>query len=335
MKSAQSTKNLLAILVLFALTANGVFAAQLRIEAPGIVPFGETFFADLHIDPQMDCVNVVEATVTYPVGTLEMIDISRGESILTLWPEEPRVDQGAGTVTFAGGIPGGFCGAVEGPGAASDASGVLRLVFRAIANREGITATRTATIGFGEPTSVLLHDGFGTVAPLTTQGATVAIRETGALPEDAWQQSLAADTFPPEAFTLFVNRDPSIFDNAFYVTFSTTDKQTGIDYYEIRETDEYGYTPGTREAPQWKKVAANEPYRLADQDLQSLVEVRAVDKAGNERIASLSPDDFVPVGSRKGANAGLIAAIGALAVLSAAALFLMAKGHLRRRKVVP
>jgi hypothetical protein len=115
------------------------------------------------------------------------------------------------------------------------------------------------------------------------------------------------------------------------VTFSTTDKQTGIDYYEVRETDERGNIPGTREAPQWTRVPANEPYVLLDQNLESLVEVRAVDKAGNERIASLSPDDFVPLGSR-GANAGLIAAIGALAVLSGVALAVIAKGHHRRRK---
>ena len=61
-----------------------------------------------------------------------------------------------------------------------------------------------------------------------------------------------------------------------FLIFSTTDKQTGIDCYEIKEGEK-----------DWKKEKS--PYLLEDQTLRSIIKVRAVDKAGNERIIWIKP----------------------------------------------
>ena len=65
----------------------------------------------------------------------------------------------------------------------------------------------------------------------------------------------------------------------YFLVFSGIDKQTGIDYYEVKEGQ-----------GNWKR--AEFPYVLEDQTLQGIIEVRAVDKAGNERIAEYTPSQY-------------------------------------------
>src|SRR5262249_47050520 len=82
-----------------------------------------------------------------------------------------------------------------------------------------------------------------------------------------------------------IYHDASIFDGKYFITFSTIDKQTGVDYYEVLEQDANGNIQGTTTPAIWKR--ATSPYLLADQSLQSAVMVRATDKAGNQRVEIL------------------------------------------------
>ena len=95
-------------------------------------------------------------------------------------------------------------------------------------------------------------------------------------PRDEWQEELEKDTIPPEAFEIELYQDPSIFGGKYFIVFSTTDKQTGIDHYEVKE--------GKRK---WQE--AESPYLLGDQKLESIIKVKAVDKAGNERTVLIGP----------------------------------------------
>ena len=94
---------------------------------------------------------------------------------------------------------------------------------------------------------------------------------------DEWQQELGQDKIPPEAFEVEVHQDALIFEGKYFITFSTTDKQTGLSHFEVKE--------GERD---WQQEES--PYLLADQSLQSIIKVKAVDMAGNERIAEYVPE---------------------------------------------
>jgi len=87
---------------------------------------------------------------------------------------------------------------------------------------------------------------------------------------------LKKDTIPPEPFSIEIYKEPLIFDGKYFLIFSAVDKQTGIDFYEAKEGDN-----------SWQKQKS--PYLLEDQQLNSIINVKAVDKAGNERIVSLGP----------------------------------------------
>lgn len=84
------------------------------------------------------------------------------------------------------------------------------------------------------------------------------------------------DIIPPEEFIPEIGQDPSMFGGKYFLSFATTDKTSGIDYYEVREGKQ-----------DFKKTSS--PYLLEDQSLGKEIIVRAYDKAGNERIAEIIP----------------------------------------------
>ncbi|MFH1423699.1 MAG: hypothetical protein ABIG29_01985, partial [Candidatus Nealsonbacteria bacterium] len=142
----------------------------------------------------------------------------------------------------------------------------------------------SAKVEFLESSQILLNDGLGTPVKFSTRGAefTISPKPFDAAPLDPargrneWQEEIAKDTVPPEIFKIEINQDPLIFEEKYFIIFSTTDKQTGIDYYEIKERE-----------GDWVKTTS--PYMLEDQGLRSIIRVRAVDKAGNYIVVEQLP----------------------------------------------
>lgn len=95
------------------------------------------------------------------------------------------------------------------------------------------------------------------------------------------------DGTPPEPFEPEIAKDPSMFEGKYFLSFATTDKTSGIDHYEIIEADRRGYQRRTTRKAEWK--IGESPYLLEDQSLRSIIKVKAVDKAGNEKIAEIIP----------------------------------------------
>lgn len=83
------------------------------------------------------------------------------------------------------------------------------------------------------------------------------------------------DTTAPETFQLEIAE----IEGKNYLIFSTSDNTSGIDYYEVKEGD-LG----------WEKDSG--PYLLKNQKLSGKISVRAVDRAGNERLAEYT---LIPV----------------------------------------
>ncbi len=71
-----------------------------------------------------------------------------------------------------------------------------------------------------------------------------------------------------------------------YLVFSTTDATSGIDHYELSEIglNWLGDIKSEQET-EWKIVES--PYLLEDQNLRSVIKIKAVDKADNERLSEI------------------------------------------------
>ena len=238
------------------------FAAKLYLEPEqGGYHQDDIFIVEIKLNTEDENINATKIGLTFPQNILEVKDFSKGDSILILWAQEPIFSNQTGIVYFTGGIPNGYQGK-DGP--------LAKIVFQAKSEGE-------ATVQFTEDSQVLSNDGLGTPARLDTEGATfIILSEKLEIPKDAWKDELKKDNISPELFEIEISKNPTIFEGKYFIAFSTIDKQTGIDYYEIREGDR-----------EWKR--AQSPYLLENQSLRNKILVKAVDKAGNERIAEITP----------------------------------------------
>ena len=109
-------------------------------------------------------------------------------------------------------------------------------------------------------------------------GSVVALKNDGTSGQVPVAMSLSLVAFKsdaelPEEFTPTIASDPNIFDGKYFLVFATQDKGSGIDRYEARE-GRWGW---------FKEIES--PYLLKHQKLNRDVYVKAIDKAGNERVA--------------------------------------------------
>lgn len=276
--------------ILFFSCVNQASAALLYFDPTSVeVSRGDTTTIGLRIDTDEDeCINTVDAVIHYD-SSIRAVDVSRGDSILNIWVEEPVIDAEEHTIRFAAGIPGGYCGRI--PGDPSLTNVLLNLVFRSPGFTIGATDNPIARIWIDEASQVLLHDGLGTNASLRLQDARITLSPTaGNAPSDPWTDQVQSDVEKPSEFSITLAKEDSAFSGKYFITFNSIDKQSGIDHYEVMEepfTEFYTFKWGRADAP-W--VTSASPYVLKDQTLNSTIRVRAIDKAGNERMEILVPD---------------------------------------------
>lgn len=253
----------------------GVSAAVLYLEpSSGEYRPGDTLFVEVKLDTEGKCINIVEANLSFSREILGAVDFSQGDSILALWIKSPAIDQSQGLISFAGGIPAGYCGRIPGDPGSSDLLG--KIIFKVPGTIVSEARESLAKVNFLETSKTLLNDGFGTPAELTTRGAAFTILTEPGPSKDEWREELRQDTIPPESFEIIISQNPAVFEGKYFIIFQTQDKQTGLDYFEVKEGK-----------GDW--VKANSPYLLKNQDLESKILVRAIDKAGNERVAEYTP----------------------------------------------
>lgn len=280
-------------LFFFVVSASDAAAAYLYIDpAEPSIFRGDTVTLSVRVDTDEaadECVNAIDATITYS-DNIRAVDVSRGESIMNVWVEEPVINEEENTITFAGGIPGGYCGRIAGDPQLTNV--IAELVFRSPGFNVGGGNAPIANVDFADTTRVLLHDGLGTPAELTYTGAMITLRDSaGSSIEDDWADRVGEDDAPPADFAITLAEDDSAFSGRSYIVFNTVDKQSGIDHYEVMEEpfeEFYLFRWGAADAP-W--IRTQSPYVLKDQTLNSTIRVKAVDKAGNETVAVLVPDE--------------------------------------------
>lgn len=268
-------KNFQFIFVVFLLSffAKNVFAVNLYFlpEKKNVLR-GEVFLQKILIDTEGENINTVEGEIIYPIEYLKVENISIGNSILKIWPKEPEAKEGK--VHFIGGVPGGFIGK----------DGLLVIVAFKSINKEN----QDFAVEISENSKVLLNDGKGTRAKIKLGFAKIkAFKDFSS--KNEWEEFLRKDKNPPEPFKIKLSRSPYIFDNQYFISFVAFDKESGIDYYKVAEvkTDRKLKKDELIRLANWK--VAKSPYLLEDQELKSYILVKAVDKAGNERVEILKP----------------------------------------------
>ena len=257
-------------------------AAELYLEASENQYYtDETFVINIRINVEHnESINAIEGYVEFPNHILEIKDFSTGNSILT-FIEEPKINQEEGLISFIGIIPGGYSGRIPGDPGPSNLLG--KIIFQTI-------SSGTAEIILKDNSQALLSDGQGTPASLITKDVNIQIQpaEDIQFPKNEWMEQLEEDKIPPEDF----NPEIIKIDDRYYLAFSSKDKNSGIDHYEILEKNFWANID--RLLGNGKLIEASSPYLLEDQSLSSKIEVKAIDKAGNERIVKLPATYSLP-----------------------------------------
>lgn len=255
--------SLLAFAPLPALAATISFRAT--PESAGV---GDTVRVDVLLD-SVEAVNAFSGALSYNDALLMPLAVSDGGSLVNLWVTRPTVPSSATPISFAGITPGGFFGN----------KGVLfSILFKA-------TQAGTATITL-DGVDILRNDGAGSEETVEIQPFVLTIASG---PVRTYEEP--ADTTPPEPFTVYVNTDPGLFDGEWYLTFAAIDKGSGIERYAIVES-----RPPSFVLPlfplAWQEVTPG-PYELRDQRRLSTVYIKAIDRAGNERITTFPPQQLL------------------------------------------
>jgi len=222
----------------------------------------DVFVMEVRISNVDETINAAEGVLFFDKDKLEVKELSAGSSVFSLWPEKPVFSNEEGRINFVAGRPNGFQG---------ENASVLKIIF--LAKNKG-----EAKLDFGDTTSFFLADGKGTPVSPWLKSLTLNILEQPAEVslKNEWQSLKESDKISPEPFEITLGREPAIFNNQYFISFFATDKESGIDRYEIQEGNE-------------PYIAGESPYLLKDQKLKNIIRVKAIDKAGNERIAELMP----------------------------------------------
>ena len=322
----------------FLLFASSADAASLYIDPPRAeLNRGDAVELSVRLDVDEaagQCVNAVDAVLTYSEN-IEPVDVSIGDSIFSIWVEQPKIDKENRTISFAGGMPNGYCGRVTGDPRLTN--NLVKLIFRAPGFTIGGNSAADnpeASVQFTEFTAAYLNDGFGTKLAPRTFGATMSISKTAGAGGiiDPWRETVGLDEIPPEEFSILLQKGDLEFAGEYYISFNTTDKQTGIDIYQVMEEpiDQLGnFAWGRADAP-W--VTTRSPYVLEDQTLNSVIRVRAIDKAGNEYVATLLPDESLRTKSGNQMTTVLVFGFVLLIILSCVGVIVAFVRERRKKK---
>ena len=242
------------------LVAIPVFAAELyfgtHTKEAGVSQYIE---AGVFLNTEGESINAVEGSVSFPSLLLLPKEIWNGNSIVSLWVEEPFLER-EGALRFSGVIPGGYEG---------NKGHLFSVIFQAQEEGKAVLDVLSAR--------TLLNDGEGSESSLRVSPMELTIGSELKGPEVLFPY----DPDAPESFIPQISQDPNLLEGRWFLVFATQDKASGIDHYEVRET-----RPGISALfPKWQVTES--PHVLQDQELKSSIFVKAVDKKGNERVAAL------------------------------------------------
>lgn len=250
-------KYFITICTLFVLAPQLVFASRIYFQPQEEIAGTSGDFVVAVLMDATQSVNAIEGVLNLPQG-VTVKSVSTGNSIISMFVQTPTVTND--TVSFSGIIPGGYQG--EG--------GTLFTVTLLPTGGERMQ------LSFAQKPTVYLAQTPGVKDVVSTENVTVAIAEGKRnMPVNP------PDFDMPEPIVYSVASSADVYDGKLFLSFVAQDKGSGVDRYEIAET----YFPHKK--LNWKEVQS--PYVLTDQKQSSYVYVRAIDEAGNVRVAVVDP----------------------------------------------
>lgn len=238
-------------------------AATVYVEASrNTISVGDTAIVAVKINAEGGIINTIEGDVAVSSSAKNAVvqEFSLANSAFGLWPRTPSLSTDGKTISFVGGVPGGF--SIEG-------ATVFKIILEA--KTPGRVTISPKNI------SVYQNDGQGT--RLQTQLKDIVIdivgaRASGEVVND-WAAIVSQDLGKPEDFIIVPGQSDSLFEGKKFVFFSAIDNQSGIDYYEVSENGQPAVRSGSTYVPQ-------------DQSDKLKLTVTAFDKAGNKKVAKYS-----------------------------------------------
>lgn len=246
------------MIVVFSLILNLCFvlyvqAASLDLNVEkNTLQTGEIFTLTISLNTEGESINTIEGDLKYNELFLKAEVINIGGSFVSFWVEKPDL-RTSGVIHFSGIVPGGISTAE---------SEVFKVIFRA--------ETKGDANLFLNNVHLFLNNGLGSEIAAKTSNQSVKITQGT---NGTGKNIVSTDTIPPEKFVIIRTRDQSIYDNEYFVVFSTLDKDSGMDYYEVCEL--------------FKCVSAESPFLLWNKTPFYHIVVRAYDMNGNIRESTL------------------------------------------------
>lgn len=215
------------------------------------------------LDTEGESINALDVYLKLP-NNLSYAGTYDGQSFITTWVDAPTFKDDI--LSFSGIVAGGFDGIVDPFKGEKKFPGTLAYITF------NTGAVGTGTIFATSDTKAYLNDGDGTETFLIFTPFDYSI-----VAGKKFISKLLEDKLPPQSFEITLSQDAESFDGKHFIVFETKDKESGMDYYEIKEGAS-DFTKGVS------------PYVLKNQNLGVPIVVKAVDKRGNFTLGSINPD---------------------------------------------
>ncbi len=150
-----TNKLVFALFLLLLLPISAQAASLSFLPATGTYNPGTVFSTGITVSSQGEALNAVSGVVSYPKDLLEIVSISKSQSVISLWVQEPYFSNSEGTVHFEG--------IVLNPGFTGNGGKVLTITFK-------VKSTGQADLVFAAG-SVLANDGEGSEILTSKSGA--------------------------------------------------------------------------------------------------------------------------------------------------------------------
>jgi hypothetical protein len=178
-----------------------------------------------------------------------------------LWPNKPSLSfsQENSSINFVAGVPGGL----------NKSNALLFTIALATENPGDVYVVPVSLTAYK-------NDGKGTPVVVKDMELKITVNTVDRPLRDEWDEVVTTDNEPPLPFIIRMGRDGSVFGGKKFISFYTTDAQSGIDHYEVKEGD-------------FEPVRSGTTYVLQNQNEQN-ISVTAYDKAGNVRTSIYAPE---------------------------------------------
>lgn len=260
-----------------------IFAASGSLTANRPPSVSEQFILDVFVDTEGENINSMEVSLDFPFDQYKFEGYEADGGVISLWVVKP-FEASPGKIRFSGVVPGGVERLYDPLHTTQKALPIARLLFRPLREGEGEFVLKDTTL--------FRNDGEGSLI-----GVPRFSKKFVVLPERPFDTSESLDKTPPFPFVIEQIEGSSFGKTPSMLLFTTIDKDSGIERYEVR-------------VGKGKFVTTTSPFPTPQRLLPYSVTVRAVDFAGNYQDAVI-----VLPGSAGAIKIVLIAIVGVIAIV--------------------